>query len=198
MEKQARRFAAYWIAALIILVFLDIANLPTKLGLPMGSLNWDLLSLLVGNSVVIALFLITFNLIDRKKLQTEENQRKTACLLLEHTYKTCKTTASMLQMPEMIEAIVKKCDFDKPVYEEPIHQRLRNSAFEHNNEILAFASDGLITKDELSEYLQVQEYYKGYVSNRIMLYDRPHLTLDNYKKLCNMLDSALGKIKPEG
>lgn len=174
---------------------MDLLNLPAKAGIHVSQINWNAAAIILGNSVVIGLYLVTFHLIDRRNLQKDKNQRNAAYLLLGQIYDTCLTMVQMLEVPQILESTVKKCDFDKPLYDDRAHQAYRNSPFEHNSFVFEFASNGVISGNEFKQYLQIQREYKDYVSDRITFFDYPERTRTKYYKIVEKLKTAIEQMK---
>ena len=63
----------------------------TKQGINISNINSDLLGIFVNSIVVVGLYMITYFLLDKKNIETRENQRQIIKYMLSNDYKHCLT-----------------------------------------------------------------------------------------------------------
>lgn len=159
------------IVLIIVFLLLDYFNILGIVGIEVERFNTDYLSLFIGNLIVISLFVATYFIVDSHGLKKEKNKYGTALIMLKNTYLNCQKNIAFFDKKENRERIAKKCDFDKPINEEPMFLYFQNQPFEYQDAILNFSLEGIISPDEYEMYLKIQSQYKNYISMAISLYD---------------------------
>lgn len=192
MKKRIFKIIVSCLALTSIYFLLDINDLPAGIGIHSEKINWDIASIVIGNLVVIGLYLITFSLLDSRQIKMSKNQREVALLLMSKTYEQCKESVLLFERREVREKAVEKCDFDKVIHEDKQLQYYLDFPFEFHEQIVAFASTGIISKKEFSDYLELREVFRKHISIRIMFFDREDLPnstkkefLDTYERVTN-------------
>lgn len=139
--------------------------------------NWDLVSLIVSNLVVIELFIITFILIDNRNLKKEINKEKIAARMIVLTYENCKKYIELLTTDIIKAYIIPKCDFKKTTLEKEnlIFQNLKNAPFTYESQLLDFAKEGIITTEIFDDYIKLKNLYSSYVEIRLTFFDASEL-----------------------
>ena len=176
--------------------FFDVNNVVAGMGIPTQEINWDIASVVISNLVVIGLYLITFNLLDQRNIKKDENQREVALLLLDKTYKQCKDSVELFDRPEILKKAVEKCDFDKVIHEDKQLQYYLDFPFEFHEQIFEFASTGIISKKEFSDYLELREAFRKHINIRIIFFDRedlPNSTKKNFLETCERVTNFLDR-----
>lgn len=119
-----------------ILFVIDYFSVFSLIGFNVNSINLDFLSLFLGNTVVVSLFLITYFIVDSRGIQKEENQLMTAYITLIGIYERCKDMVDIFSQNDLRERAVKKCNSDKTVNEDKAHMHFLNFPFE--NEMIIY------------------------------------------------------------
>ena len=191
MKNRIFKIIVSCLALTSIYFLLDINDLPAGIGIHSEKINWDIASIVIGNLVVIGLYLITFNLLDSRQIKMSKNQREVALLLMSKTYEQCKESVLLFERREVREKAVEKCDFDKVIHEDKQLQYYLDFPFEFHEQIVEFASTGIISKKEFSDYLELREAF----NIRIMFFDREDLPnstkkefLETYERVTNFLN----------
>lgn len=171
MNKSKKLIIVILVLSLIMIICyltVDLLNLFSKF----GNLNIEVFSLLINNLVVVDIFLITFIVIDKKSIDKEKNSKEAGKLLMGRAYKSCLELLSVLDNSFILEKyIVKKIDFNKPDIDSPLMQNIQNTPFELRKDVLELAYQGLISKKELQNYLEICDDYKHLVSLKITFFD---------------------------
>lgn len=195
MKKRIFKIIVSCLALTFIYFLLDINDLPAGIGIHSEKINWDIASIVIGNLVVIGLYLITFNLLDSRQIKMSKNQREVALLLMSKTYEQCKESVLLFERREVREKAVEKCDFDKVIHEDKQLQYYLDFPFEFHEQIVEFASTGIISKKEFSDYLELREAFRKHINIRIMFFDREDLPnptkkefLETYERVTNFLN----------
>ena len=195
MKNRIFKIIVSCLALTSIYFLLDINDLPAGIGIHSEKINWDIASIVIGNLVVIGLYLITFSLLDSRQIKMSKNQREVALLLMSKTYEQCKESVLLFERREVREKAVEKCDFDKVIHEDKQLQYYLDFPFEFHEQIVEFASTGIISKKEFSDYLELREAFRKHISIRIMFFDREDLPnstkkefLETYERVTNFLN----------
>ena len=190
MKKRIFKIILSCLALTFVYFLLDISELPASIGIHSEKINWDIASIVISNLVVICLFLITFNLLDNRSIEKDKNQRDVAVLILNKTYEQCKEVASLFDNPSIRASAVKKCNFDKTIYEDPIQVRFLEAPFEYHHNIVDLASSGVISKQEFSDYADVRAAYKKHINTRITFFDVDEMGNATYTEFNQVLKKA--------
>ena len=195
MKNRIFKIIVSCLALTSIYFLLDINDLPAGIGIHSEKINWDIASIVIGNLVVIGLYLITFSLLDSRQIKMSKNQREVALLLMSKTYEQCKESVLLFERREVREKAVEKCDFDKVIHEDKQLQYYLDFPFEFHEQIVEFASTGIISKKEFSDYLELREAFRKHINIRIMSFDREELPnatkrdfLETYERVTNFLN----------
>ena len=195
MKNRIFKIIVSCLALTSIFSLLDINDFPAGIGIHSEKINWDIASIVIGNLVVIGLYLITFSLLDSRQIKMSKNQREVALLLMFKTYEQCKESVLLFERREVREKAVEKCDFDKVIHEDKQLQYYLDFPFEFHEQIVEFASTGIISKKEFSDYLELREAFRKHINIRIMSFDREELPnatkrdfLETYERVTNFLN----------
>ncbi|EIA19339.1 hypothetical protein [Listeria fleischmannii] len=178
------------VISIIFVIFLDYINLPTHLGLHIANINWTLINI----TVIILLYIITYNILDRKSAEKENNKGKISKLLIKECYELCLEMDKSLSEEIVNKFIVPKVDFNIPSTDDPLSQRLENLPFANENIILELIKDGQLTEEHIAGYFNVKKAYQRYISIRITLYDSPNNYMVYKNKLYDLFNEELSKL----
>ena len=149
-----------FISVFLLCALLDIYDIPSQIGIPIQHINWDVAGLVCGNLVVVALFSITYQVLDKRSIQKEHNQRRVAIYMLRDTMTLCSTVIEWMKEPHTLESILKKIDTSKPVNEDAFFQKLLAIPFSDHESIVSFATTGILSEEEFSNYNTMRMYYR--------------------------------------
>lgn len=135
------------------------------------SLDYSFISVLVSNTVVIAIFVITYILIDKRSIRIQENKRKVAIVALCEVYDKCYSTISMMDNDWIRSNIATKINGQVPISEEKTIIQIHNYPFSNDGMILQFATDGILSKDEYEEYIKIKKDHWSFVYQAVAFYD---------------------------
>ena len=77
MKKKVIRCISYICCCISIVVFLlDVLNLPSHLEIEVSNINWDLNIGLLTNLIVVTLFSITYEILDKRTAEKEKIKKK--------------------------------------------------------------------------------------------------------------------------
>lgn len=195
MKNKTIKYLFVVLLILATVVFaVDYFNFFSKIGLNMLHLNWDLISIVINNIVVITLFFITYILIDSRNIQKDKNKKSTADLILIEIYEKCKDMVRLFSKEENREKAVKNCDGNKLIFEDNVHLHYLKYPFENESLIYDFASSGIIPKDVFEDFLSTKKEYQEYINTALILYDR----FEHFKgleiNLYNHLNNNINKL----
>lgn len=179
MEENTKRIIRkIVIISVVIIVFvfvIDYFNICGMVGIKTSKLNVDYLSIIVGNVIVVSLFVATYYIVDSHGLKKEKNKRNTALIMLKNTYIACQKIIDFFDNKENRTKVADKSDFEKMIREEPIFLYYQNRPFNHDESVLNFSVEGIITPEEYDTYLKIQSQYKDFVSYAIAFYDNYYM-----------------------
>lgn len=162
----------YALMPFFVMIVVDYFNLPTYVGLKMSNINNDVFGVAFNAFVVIALYVITYVVLDKRQIEKDENAKSTANILMLSTYQQCKNLIEMVDNQQVLEDnIVPKIDFNKINLDNRVMTNLQNNPFTEHTHILELAENGAIVSTDLIIYLKIMELYKSFVSMRITFFD---------------------------
>lgn len=165
------RITVVFVSMLLTLGIADYFNIPGCIGFDVQSLNWDFLGILIGNFVVIFLYILTYLLIDYRDIKRNENQMQNIRLVLADVYNQCKTQVKLFDNKTFTKLTAKKCNFDTPSFEDPVLTRIQKMPFELEQYILDSSNSGILSKAEFQAFLNIRKEYKAYVLFKITFFD---------------------------
>lgn len=181
--------------AIVSLCLLDYFNVFSRIGVDISNMNWDVISLAVGNIIVVLLFLITYLIVDSRSIQREKNQLMTTYLTLLGIYERCKDMVDIFNKEDLRLRAVQKCDGDKLLSEDKSHMRFLNYPFENESAIYDLAGAGILSKTVFEEYITIKKHYQKYINVSIVFNDH----YDQFKpveaEVSKELKSAIEKLK---
>lgn len=162
----------YALIPFLVMFVVDYFNLPTYVGLKIYNINNEVLGTAFNAFVVIALYIITYVVLDKRQIEKDENAKSTADILMLSTYQQCKDLLKIVDNQQVLETnIVPKIDFNKSDLDNPVKASLQNNPFAEHTHILELAENGAIVSTDLIIYLKIMELYKSFVSMRITFFD---------------------------
>ena len=183
------------VVAIVSLCLLDYFNVFSRIGVAVTNMNWDVLSLVAGNIIVVLLFVITYFIVDSRSIQRDKNQLMTAYLTLLGIYERCKDMVDIFNKEDLRLRAVQKCDGDKLLSEDKSHMHFLNYPFENESIIYDFAGAGILSKTVFEEYITIKKHYQKYINVSIIFHDR----YDQFKpveaEVSKELASAIEKLK---
>lgn len=196
MRKKLLSCVALSTTLCSLLIIADYYNFPSSLGIDVPSMNWDFLSLAIGNGLAIVLYLVTYLLIDQRQIKREENQLRNIRRILIDTYVQCQEQVEMLDDESILTSIAHKCNFDIPYFQDPIFTKIHNMPFELDQYILDASNNGVIREDEFEAYLDIRMEYKVYITNKITFFDIEKYPGDTQRKasLISLLETKRKKL----
>ena len=117
------------------------------------------------------MFAITYRALDKRSIQKEHNQRKVALYMLRGTMLACQEQIKLLKDTRVIDTILKKIDFDKTADDDDTYHKLLTTPFGDHESIISFASQGVISEEEFSDYNGVRTYFRLLVTCLITYHD---------------------------
>ncbi|WP_191375880.1 hypothetical protein [Thomasclavelia spiroformis] len=179
----------FFIIFIIGITILDYTNIPTLLGLNVSNINWDFYMGMLNIISVSAIFIITFNLLNKKEILREKNKKEISILLLENCYKECQSYIQFLNNEVINQYIVPKIDFDST--DHTIIKKLQDAPFENENIIMDLVKDGQISMQQIEGYFNVKQKFGQYVNMRIITFDGPHIYEPLKRDLLGLLNKEL-------
>ena len=164
-------FALFLLLGVICLV-LDYFNIPYRLGFNFNFLNLDFWSIFLGNGIVVALFITTFILFDKRNLEKDKLSTYAGTLLLKDIYGKIGIFIKVLENylndeEDDIEINEKQMDY------------LKTSPFKSDDKIFECLENGQISKERFDAYKTIKMYYEMLIYYALENNDYPEI-----KKFC--------------
>ncbi len=177
-----------FIMTLLCFIF-DYFNIPTKLGLNVGMINYDLWGILLGNGVVIVLFVITYNLFDKRNLEKEKLADYAAAVLISDTYKQCRTFLPIL------EGLLEASEEDKKKHSQKMIEYITVTPFKNDDKIFEMLTNGYIARKRYEGYIAIKNTYESLVYHLLSINGFPKIENTLYKELIKELDNEQKSIE---
>ena len=188
-------FAISYFLISIILVFLDYFNVFSTLGFRMGNINWDFTGMVITNVIVVLLFVITYETLDKRSAEKENNKRLIAISLIKQSYEQCVWYTDTLTKEIVETYIVPKMNFDGGADENKVVTNLKNAPFENDGAILSLVYDGQVSVDTINGYFRIKQLFSQYITMRTTFFDAPNMYEPIIKDLRNEINLETAKLK---
>lgn len=199
MDRKTKKYI--WLIVILAFLFnvgaciVDYFNIFTYVGVKVENINFDFISLVVGNSIVVGLFLVTYFIVDYRSIKKDHNQLVTAYITLIGIYERCTDMIELFSKDDLRERAAKRCDGDKYVNEDKAHLHFLNYPFENENKIYDFAGAGILSKEVFTEFIKIKQHYQKYINVSIVFYDNYSQFKPVEKQISEDLATALSKLK---
>ena len=178
---------------LIVLFFyiiVDVSNLLSIVGVPVENINLSTLQVVINILLTIGIFASTYILINRHEIRRIDNCANIANIMIQRSYRECLSYIQFLQEQETRDRIAKRIDFDS-YGESEVTSNIKTMPFEDHEQIIGFASQGVILGKSFEEYISIKNDYCIFVTNAIIFYDRPEMLTPLADKLKKRISMAL-------
>lgn len=170
----------------------DYVNLPTLLGMNISNINWDFYMSFLNVLAIIAMYIITYKLLDKRAIKKEKNKKDISILLIKDCYEECYSYIKMLNEENVEKYIRPKIDFNSTNSKQIVN--LQNAPFDNESIIMDLVKDGQITHQQIEGYFNVKRKFRQYINMRIITFDAPHIYLPLKEELLKVLDNEKLKI----
>ena len=192
MKKGFMKNVVIVIVLFIALFIVDYINLPTLLGVKVSNINWGICMGIISSMVTIVLYLITYNILDARTVQREENKKDISILLIKESYNECMNYIQFLNQESVEKYIVPKVDFNSA--NDTIINNLQNAPFSNENIIWDLVKDGQIEKKQMEGYLKIKEKFRKYINMRIIFFDAEQYYEPLKFELCNIINYEIRQL----
>lgn len=173
--KNSKEKIIITILTLIIIFVLylicDYNNLFAKIGVSISNLNIDLFGIFINLIVVVGLYIITYFLIDKKNIETRNNQEEIIKYMLKNDYETCLRYLGLLSEKLTIERIRNHINEDVLLCKDEFFVNYINIPFENYESITNYAIQGIANKKLLESYYYIKRSYKEVVTGIVHFSD---------------------------
>ena len=187
-RKNSRRKVC--IVVILIILGLDAINISSILSIPFSSINLDLWNIMV----VIILYVLTYEIIQKKDNCRKENQEGFVRFLLENTYRECHSYKNIIDSEDFKKICPKRFPGDQTMENNVAYHNMRTAPFDHDSVIFSLGEAGVISASNISNYVMVKNKYSVYFSNVVIFPDRDELTNPLKRALENVLDKAISEL----
>ena len=98
-------------------------------------------------------------------------------LILLNSYNTGLENAEYFSKEEVLNIIVSKIDFNKPLLDDAIAERIKKIPFTNKEMLVELVKDGELSIKRFEVFLNIVQKYIAYISALIPLFDKSELTL---------------------
>lgn len=156
---------------LLVVLLLDYFNFFASIS---KNLNFEFLNIFVNSLVIVTMFFVTYNFIEKRNfdinLEQKDNKANVLYTLLLRTYNNCISTLDFINNQEYFEKyFIPKCDFN--AINDPFLQRQLSLPFEFDSEIINLMKDGVADKEILINYLEIKALFRTYFNKRVVFFD---------------------------
>lgn len=137
----------------------DYFNLPSKMGISVENLNLELLSIVVGNAIVIIIAAITFILIDARSIEKDRLAKYAAASLLYEAYNNIESISIVIKKAM---SSIDKIDNSKiELFNQKQIDFFETRASDKDEIIFENLSSGNIEADYYDNYKKAKTYFDG-------------------------------------
>lgn len=147
-------FALFLLIGIICFV-LDYFNVPYRLGFNFIFLNLDFWSIFLSNGIVIALFITTFILFDKRNLEKDKLSTYAGILLLKDIYGQLEIFLKIYE-----KSLNAEDEEEKLVMTEREIDYFKNNPFKSDDKIFECLEKGQINKDRFDAYQKIKMCYR--------------------------------------
>jgi len=188
--KNILLVAMIFIIVFLLYALLDIYDIPSQVGIPIQRINWDAAGLVCGNLVVVALFAITYQALDKRSIQKAQNQRTLAIHMIHSTISACCAQVDLLKNSRYMNALLNSMDTEIPLDENSHTHLMFKIPFEYHETIVSFAADGVISDEEFMIYHMAKLSYYTFVNTIFTHYENEEIRGSAEQMLSDMLEMA--------
>lgn len=186
-EEHETLWHKLWLPIVICLVFtiiiliFDVFNWPSKLGYPMFGLNLDLLAIINGDIMMIAMFAIGYYYVDGRRIAAEKkrqkekeeremNRKNLVLVMMYQSYKHCKVLIDYFSEKDFLEQL-KKRGVNPNNINDLMLTHFRSFPFADSHDmIVTLAQDGVIDVQRIMKYYEIKNMFASYVDNQVIQY----------------------------
>ena len=189
-----------FIVLLVIYIILDCNNFTSATLLDVTRINMDMLSIVVTNLVVIILYITTYFMVDEKKTMERINKKEIVKDMLLDNYETCLRYLKLLEDKVHLKNLVNNISTENiNVYKNDYFNKWMDLSFKNYNDIMQYASQGIIKIDILKQYLYIKREYSSVMTGYVVVEGFPRevekLIEEGHQKLKKVIENEIVKIK---
>lgn len=172
MKRNLPRNRNIVIIVLLIVFILDVINISDIINIPFNNINLDLWNILI----IVILYILTYEIIDKRDNRRKKNQEEIARILLEETYKECDKYKNIIDNEIFKKVCPKRFPGDKTMENNAAYHDMRKAPFEHDSIIFSLGEEGIISASDILNYIKVKNKYSIYFSNVVCFPDIDEIT----------------------
>lgn len=169
-SAKPRRIVAVLCVLLVLSVILDYFNISQIIHIDISNINWDFLSIFVGNLVVVGLYYLTYRLIDRDNIKRAKNQERNVKKVINIVYTECRKNIALLENEIGIVEVLPDVQSDSHIYVADVTERINKTVFAMEPFIYDAVNNGVVAESELETYINIRSAFIQYVSYRALLF----------------------------
>lgn len=190
-KRDLHKYSKIGMAAILIIAILDAINISSIFSIPFTNFNLDLWNILV----VIILYILTYEIIQKRDNCRKKNQEEFARILLENTYLECYSYKNIIDDESFKKICHKRFPGDQTMENNTAYHNMRSAPFVHDSAVFSLGEAGVISASNISNYLMVKSKYSVYFSNVTIFPDMDEITNPLKRDLEHALDKAISDLK---
>lgn len=172
MKRNLPRNRNIVIIVLLIVFILDVINISDIINIPFNNINLDLWNILI----IVILYILTYEIIDKRDNRRKKNKEEIARILLEETYKECDKYKNIIDNEIFKKVCPKRFPGDQTMENNAAYHDMRKAPFEHDSIIFSLGEEGIISASDILNYIKVKNKYSIYFSNVVCFPDIDEIT----------------------
>lgn len=152
MKRNLCRNRNIVIIVLLLVFILDVINISDIINIPFNNINLDLWNILI----FVILYILTYEIIDKRDNRRKKNQEEIARILLEETYNECDKYKNIIDNEILKKVCPKRFPGDQTVENNVAFHEMRKAPFEHDSIIFTLGEEGIISASEILNYINVK------------------------------------------
>ena len=176
---------------LLIYLFIDYSDFPTKIGMDISRFNMTLLGIVLNSVTAVVVFMLGYYFVEQWNLKKLQNQKATAEIFLCSIYEECLDSIKLLDMPTIAQTLFLQTDPNENYnildHLSPI-MKFSQITFMNESQLMSYFESGVLSPQQFQLYLSIKSSYCHYVTNRILAFDRPEICTKKREQLVSLLN----------
>lgn len=172
----------------------DYFNVFSALGIETSNLNLGVFSTVINSVIVIALYIITFEFVDKKNEKRNKNKEEVAAQLLITIYSECLKNIDIMCDPDLYCKVTRFVDPDKLIEKDNKFRVFENLPFDNESDLIDFFKEGTLSSEDFKKYMDNKSNYRMFMSVSLIFPDFSE-KVNIYKvKACSVLNDTIKQL----
>ena len=196
-KKIIKRIALVSIVIVIVYILIDYFNLSSMMFININNINEGLFGIVVNTVIVISLYLVTFEFVDKKNEDRQKNKQLAAKRLLIDIYNECLLNISIMEDPDLRSKATRYVKGDELIEKDNKFRIFEEAPFNSEPVILDFIKDGVLSIEEYNSYLDNKKNYHEFMYISLIFPDLPDKVESVKKKVADGLRDSINKLNQD-